>query len=141
LAAGKWERCDYCHDTPAVGVDNTPGSRAGKSVLITRTAGNFEQTRNACELNEGIVAMSGPKKPTDTAAMKGMYSNIENMIRSRTVNLILYINGIDGITAEMCDGTDTPVEITDHFSVGEVLDALERKLEEKAGTLFPDKGA
>jgi hypothetical protein len=85
--------------------------------------------------------MSGPKKPTDTAAMKGMYSNIENMIRSRTVNLVLYINGIDGITAEMCDGTDTPVEITDHFSVGEVMDALERKLEEKAGTLFPDKGA
>jgi hypothetical protein len=85
--------------------------------------------------------MSGPKKPTDTAAMKGMYSNIENMIRRGKINLVLFQNGIGSITAEICDGKDTPVEITDHFSVGEVMDALERKLEEKAGTLFPCKGA
>jgi hypothetical protein len=87
--------------------------------------------------------MSGPKKPTDTMAMKGMYSNIEDKLRTDNgaYTLVVHLNRLDSITIKFVDPSGEDSEVMDHFSVGEVMDALERKLEEKAGTLFPCKGA
>jgi len=77
-----------------------------------------------------------PKKPENTVAMKKMYENIERVLRSsKKYDLCLYFNALESITATIIDGNGNNLELVDNFSVGEAMDALERKLEEKAGML------